>query len=78
MGRKLKTTVPIADSQLTPDIPNLEQVKLRDDQVKKRQKNNYDSLHRAKILPKLFPGDTVWVSDRRTPGTVVKEQNQIL
>ena len=51
MGRKLKTTVPIAESQLTPRTPNLERVKLSDDQVKRRQKSNYDSHHGTKSLP---------------------------
>ncbi len=76
MGRKLKSTVPISESKLAPRIPELETLKLRDDNVKARQKNNFDSHHGSKTLPQLYPGDTVWVIDRKATGTVVREHSK--
>ena len=76
MGRKLKSTVPISESQLAPHIPEVETLKLRDDNVKTRQKNNFDSHHGSRNLPQLNPGDTVWVIDRKATGTVVREHSK--
>ncbi len=76
MGRKLKSTVPISEGQLAPRIPEVETLKLRDDNVKTRQKNNFDSHHGSMNLPQLHPGDTVWVIDRKATGTVVREHSK--
>ncbi len=32
--------------------------------------SNYDHQHRARNLPDLAPGDLVWITDRKTKGTV--------
>lgn len=37
---------------------------------RKKQEENYNRRHRARELPTLFPGDTVWMSDRQEHGII--------
>ena len=46
------------------------QVSHRDEQIKQRQKRNFDSRHAAKDLPDILPGDSVWVTNRNSPARV--------
>lgn len=45
----------------------------KDEQLKSRQKGNFDTGHKAKILLPLTPGEPVWVPDLETEGTVGEE-----
>ena len=58
--------------QRRPKVVNPVEMEEREDQQKERQKKNFDQRHRARDLPELKPGDTVWIPDRNTPGTVVE------
>ena len=53
----------------------VEQLELeeKEEYIKERQKKNFDKRHRARELPQLEPGDTVWIPDRDSSGTVVEE-----
>ena len=44
----------------------------RDKREKVRQKRNYDAHHGVTALP-LLPGDGVYIQDRDSTGTVVRE-----
>ena len=73
MCRRLRTTLPLAWEQRVPKLPDPTVLSNKNDQIKWRQKKNFDADHGVKMLPTLHPGDTVWISDRRTMGRVVKE-----
>ena len=73
MSRKLRTTVPITRKQRMPQVLDPVSVRARDEQIKARQKRNFDGHHGARELPPLIPGDTVWVPDRGTEARVKEE-----
>ena len=43
--------------------------------MRNKQKANYNSRHRARNLEPLLPGETVWLPDRESGGTVVEESS---
>ena len=73
MCRKLRTTVPLTENQRVPKVPNLTEVRKRDERAKSRQKKNFDARRGARELPTLLPGEWVWVPDRQESGRVVEE-----
>jgi len=73
MGRKLRTTVPITRQQRKPIVPDHSAVTERDKREKARQAENFNFHHGARQLPTLQPGDTVYVKDRDSTGTVLRE-----
>ena len=73
MCRRLRTTLPMAQEQRVPKLPDPTVLSNKNDQVKGRQKKNFDADHGVKMLPTLHLGDTVWILDRHTMGRVVKE-----
>ena len=70
MGRKLRTTVPTVQKQLKPRTPDYTDV---NQELKERQRDNYDAHHGARKLPSLQTGESVWLSDRQTFGEIVEE-----
>ena len=52
---------------------NSSELEEKDHLIKERQRRNHDQHHRAKELPLLEPGDTVWILDQDTSGIVVDE-----
>ena len=67
MGRRLRTTLPIIQDQLTPLWPYLDTFRDSNEQFKQRQKADYDRRHRTYPLPPI-PNDTeVWVTSGTTP-----------
>ena len=73
MGRRLCSTIPAAQKQLVPKIPDPLKVIFRDLALKERQKENHDTHHGAYELPSLPPGDSVWVPDRQQLGEGLEE-----
>ncbi|XP_048236436.1 uncharacterized protein LOC125371759 [Haliotis rufescens] len=63
MGRNLRTTLPVHTSQLQANQPSSQEVKSSFTKIQQRQKSNYDSRHRSRILPQVKEGDTVLVND---------------
>jgi transposase InsO family protein len=55
MGRILRTTVPTTIAQRKPYIPDLTSVRNRDERLKRRQKEDFDSHHGARELPPWQP-----------------------
>ena len=73
MGRLLRSTVPTTRAQREPRIPDVTKVQARDKQSKARQKRNHDTLHGARELQPLIPGDKVWIPQRQSEGEVQGE-----
>ena len=73
MGRKLRTTLPIAKSEMKPKLPDWSTFKLKDESIKERQTRNFDSRHGVRELPPLVEGNQVWITDQKTEGIVNKE-----
>ena len=71
MGRKIRTQVPTAPSQLIPSSHYLEQFREKDASLKARQKKNFDKGHFAKSLSDLSPRESVWLPNQRVEGTVL-------
>ncbi|KAL1481098.1 hypothetical protein MTO96_050469 [Rhipicephalus appendiculatus] len=51
--------------------PEPEAVKCQDEEIRRRQKKNFDRRHAATVLPPLEPGDTVWVRDIKKTACVL-------
>ena len=72
MNRKLRSSVPISPVQLQPSVPDYSQLRENDEKKMKQQKIKFDVRHRTKELTPLCTGDTVWITDQQTEGTVVQ------
>ena len=73
MSRNLRTTLPITREQRRPKVVDQSELEEKEEHLKGRQKKNFDQRHRARDLPPLEPGDTLWIPDRNSSGTVVEE-----
>ena len=73
MSRNLRTTLPVTREWRRPKVVAPSQLEEKEKHLKERQKRNFDQRHRARDLPRLEPGDAVWVPDRDSSGTVVEE-----
>lgn len=72
MSRNLRTTLPITRKQRKPEAVERSDLVDKEESIRERQKN-LNQHHRARELPQLEPGNTVWIPDRGTSGTVVEE-----
>ena len=72
MNRRLRSTVPVAPTQLQPAVPDYSKLKEKEETMREKQKDNFDSRHKSRELTPLSPGDSVWVTDQQTPGTVIQ------
>lgn len=73
-GRKLRTDVPVISSELVPSWKNImKEVEEKENQLKLRNKKNFDSSKGAKELSQLKSGAEVWITDMKRWGTVVKD-----
>ena len=73
MSRMLRTTVPSTRKQRAPRVPDRASIRAKDQQLKTRQKRNFDSHHGVRELSPLSPGDTVWMPDRNSEAQVSSE-----
>ena len=73
MGKKLRSTLPLAPEKLTQKWPETEQLRKVEMEDKHKQANNDNWLHRASVLPVLKPGEKVWVTDRSAPAVKVQK-----
>ena len=73
MGRRLRTSVPQTDSMLVPRWSYLEKFRESEKQYNIKQKENFDSKHRAKKLPPISNDTEVWITTEQepVPGVVV-------
>lgn len=72
MSRRLRTALPMIQSQLKPSVPDNFLLREAEDNAKQRQKRNYDARHCVQRLDPLSPGEEVWIPDHSTHGTVVQ------
>lgn len=70
MGRRLRTTLPVAPHTLEPR--NTPLIRDKENAYKLKMKMDYDRRHRAQVLPPLKPNDNVVIRDNKTPATVVQ------
>ena len=73
MNRRLRTILPVVESQLQPAIPEYNVVREKETMMKANMKRNFDVRHRAHALDPLPPGQQVWISGRRDSGVVVEQ-----
>ena len=72
MNRRLRTNLPLTDTQLKPCVPDFTTVKLKEEEQKRKQKIVFDSRHSARNLDPLLPGEKVWIQDHNTEGRVIE------
>ncbi|UYV69327.1 K02A2.6-like, partial [Cordylochernes scorpioides] len=73
MGRKLRTTLPIAPENLNPKLVDSQTLKRKEGRRRKDMKSRYDRRCGATDMEELSEGDTVWITDMRTWGIVKKK-----
>ncbi|UYV62413.1 hypothetical protein LAZ67_2000471, partial [Cordylochernes scorpioides] len=73
MGRKLRTTLPIAPENLNPRLVDSQTLKRKEGRRRKDMKSRYDRRCGATDMEELSEGDTVWITDMRTWGIVKKK-----
>ncbi|UYV65567.1 K02A2.6-like, partial [Cordylochernes scorpioides] len=73
MGRKLRTTLPIAPENLNPKLVDSQTLKRKEGRRRKDMKSRYDRHCGATDMEELSEGDTVWITDMRTWGIVKKK-----
>ncbi|UYV64585.1 K02A2.6-like [Cordylochernes scorpioides] len=70
MGRKLRTTLPIAPENLNPRLVDSQTLKRKEGRRRKDIKSRYDRRCGAWDMDELSEGDTVWITDVRIWGIV--------
>ncbi|XP_072769851.1 uncharacterized protein [Nerophis lumbriciformis] len=73
MGRRLRSPLPQASSNLKPQRPRTKAFDKKDYQLKCTQAQNFDSRHRATQKPELRPGQSVWISPSKQTATVIRK-----
>ena len=73
MGRQLRSSLPVHTSKLIPDWPDLQKVRQKDKELKRKQSENFDSRHRARPLSTLTKGEKVWIKAKQITGTVIAQ-----
>ncbi|UYV83354.1 K02A2.6-like, partial [Cordylochernes scorpioides] len=70
LGRKRRTTLPIAPGNLNPKLVDSQTLKRKEGRRRKDMKSRYDRRCGATDMEELSEGDTVWITDMRTWGIV--------
>ena len=70
INRRLRITVLIVSSHLKSSLPDSATLRKKEQEMRRKQKANFDSHHKARTLDILLPGEQVWVPDQRTTVTV--------
>ena len=71
MGRQLRTKLPQLPQTLVPRWPNIRVFRREERLGKKRQEQRYNRRHRARHLPDMRPGQSVWLPTENVQGTVI-------
>ena len=76
MGRQLRTALPQVDDLLLPKWPYLDEFRRKDVEFKQKQKQNFDSRHRVRVLPPIPNNTEVQItSGTETTGQVITPAN---
>ena len=70
MNRRLRTNVPISREARIPLVPDKTLLLEREEELRRKQKCNFNRRHRARDLSPALPGNVVWLPDRRERGTI--------
>ncbi|UYV63076.1 hypothetical protein LAZ67_2003063, partial [Cordylochernes scorpioides] len=70
MGRKLRTTLPIAPENLNPKLVDSQTLKRKEGRRRNDMKSRYDRRCGATDMEELSEGDTLWITDMRIWGIV--------
>ena len=73
IGRRLRSTLPLAPEKLTPKWPETEQLWKTELEYKHKQAEKYNRQRRASVLPELKPGNKVWGTDQSSPAVLVQK-----
>ena len=78
MGRRLRTQLPIHPKNLYPNVQLKERqtVEMKESSYRLNQQLSFNKRHRAVELPKLHPGDHVWVRDQDRHGLILGKTEQ--
>ena len=69
-GLKLRSNLPVSESELKPNWPELLKLREEEEVRKQKQKHLFDSYRGVRELPEILVGTTVWVTDLKVPATV--------
>uniref|UniRef100_A0AAQ5XBH2 Integrase catalytic domain-containing protein n=1 Tax=Amphiprion ocellaris TaxID=80972 RepID=A0AAQ5XBH2_AMPOC len=72
MGKNLRISLPQSSAKLEPKWPDLQAFRKKDEEGRREQAKYYDRRHRTRPLPKLTPGQKVWITTEGTTGAVVR------
>ncbi len=72
MGRKIKSSIPIVSKNLTPSLPKMKEMKVKEETYRSKQKKNYDNRHSVKKLKPLPSGAVVHIPVMDCIGKVIK------
>lgn len=70
MGRRLRTTLPVASDNLRPHTPDDQQLSLFEIDQRRKQKQNFYRRHGVRDLPRLDDATDVWLVDLQRQGMV--------
>eukprot|EP00117_Sycon_ciliatum_P032596 scpid32291/ scgid25245/ Transposon Ty3-G Gag-Pol polyprotein; Gag3-Pol3; Transposon Ty3-1 TYA-TYB polyprotein; Capsid protein; p24; Spacer peptide p3; Nucleocapsid protein p11; Ty3 protease; p16; Spacer peptide J; Reverse transcriptase/ribonuclease H; p55; Integrase p61; Integrase p58 len=70
MGRRIQSSLPLPESALAPEWPDLIEFRRREVARKSAQADTFDDHHAARAPSPLGPGDRVWLVDLAREGTV--------
>ena len=68
MGRRLRSNLPQLEGDLTPEWPDLEELRRRDEQLKQKQKQDFDRRHKTAPLPDIPEKTDVCMGHIRSTG----------
>jgi transposase InsO family protein len=72
MGRRIKTTLPMNPDRLLPNTVDHQLLLGKEEKRIQKQTRNYNKRHRVREMDELKPGEIVWVTDKRTWATVIR------
>ena len=72
MNCKIRTPLPIFESQLIPSIPDYNVIHHKETQYKDSNKHNFDSRHHVIPLDPLDSEQPVWIKGRRGSGVITQ------
>ena len=72
MGRNIKSTIPTVPEQLTPEIPDRNIFKKKEEASRINQKRNFDNRHKVHEMKPLSSGTTVFITDMKCRGKVIQ------
>ena len=73
MCHTLRSTLPSTIEQLNPKLPDMTVFQEREEKMKLKMKSDFDTRHRAQMLPVLNTGDTVWLPNENTEASVMEK-----